>query len=88
MADQLNDMQMRALGNEGYIGSLNDRMIQWLKFEGAIGDALNDLWLSYLSAEPSSQINDKAFTWLTGLGYNQPNLADKQLQYWTDRANV
>lgn len=83
---QLNDAQMSALRKEGYTGSLNDMMIQWLKSTGAIGNSINDLWMSYLLLEPSTQLNDKMFSWLTGLGYEQSTLADKQLQYWTDRA--
>lgn len=87
MPTPLNDAQMQALRLEGYVGSLNDMTIQWLKADGALGSSINDLWMSYLSAEPSTQINDKMFSWLTGLGYLQSTLADKQLQYWTDRAN-
>lgn len=42
----LNDVKFDRLGALGFVGSLNDRELRWLQSIGAVGDAINDAWLS------------------------------------------
>lgn len=86
MSDQLNDLQMTALGNEGFTGQLNERMSAWLRSTGAVGTDLVDLWMSFLLLQPGGQRNQKTFNWLGSLGYTETDLPDRQYHYWSDRA--
>ena len=51
MSRQFNDLKSRALGMQGYTGSVNDREVQWLQgLTGATG-SVNDLWAALLDLE-------------------------------------
>jgi hypothetical protein len=87
-AAQVNGAQVAALKKEGYTGGFNLMTMQWLRFEGAVGDSLPQLWLSFLLVQPGEQRHQKEAAWLRGLGYIQSSLTDQQLAYWRDRALV
>jgi len=85
--DQIQTLKRRTLTQEGYSGSLPDMEAQWLRSEpGVTGDALPELWMSYLLLQPSDSLPDKQASWLRGLGHLQSNLPEQFHAYWLNRS--
>ena len=81
---QLNDCQYAALGTQGFVGSLNDRMLQWALANGATGGTLNDALFEMLGAQGGTgSLNDRWYMVLGTLGY-AGSRNDRELAFWCD----
>lgn len=68
-----------------YPGSINDKLMAWLKAGGATGGSLKDLWMDYLSAYPGT-FNDRLNAWLDAQGASGSTVSDKYNDYWVNIA--
>lgn len=82
MPDNFNDERLTAFTvATGLTGNVSDLEMAWLAGKGAAADSLNDRWGEYLDSVlvPAGQLNDRLYSWLTGLGYLEPQLNEKLL---------
>lgn len=82
----LNDLKFKALGDQGYTGSIGDRYLQWLQGNGATSDSIPDAEREVLAAQgvwvdPTRSLNDAWFLLLGNLGYTG-SLNDRWLAFW------
>ena len=66
-----------------YPGSVNDKLMAWLKAEGATGGSLMDLWMDYLSAY-SGTLGERMVAWLKAQGASGSSLRDLYNDYWVN----
>jgi hypothetical protein len=78
----IDDLVVATLSAEGYIGSLNDMVQEWLEHEGATGETLNELWHNHLDKleVPRGRLINRWKSWLNSLGHTNDSLS-----YWTTR---
>lgn len=81
---QLNDLRFQALRDQGFTGSTNDMLLQWLQANGATSGQLNDAWSEMLVSKGFSLvINDGWYALLGDLGY-EGQINDRELAFWSD----
>lgn len=79
----LSDEKFRALETLGFIGSVPDMEVAYLKSLGATGNALKDLWKSYLNGLGYlGSVTDMQFEWLFDIGC-VGSLTDRWMIYWS-----
>lgn len=84
------DARFAALRGQGYTGSVNDMLLQWLQAAGATSSALADAWrellVDVLAVGPGSayQRNDYWWQWLKANGYDTAgdHLNDMERLFW------
>lgn len=84
---QINDAAFKALGDQGFTGSLNDRMLLWAIFNGAVADSLNDALLQVWTVQSGTTgvLNDVMLAGMrTFTGLVDGTLNDVELQFWLD----
>ncbi len=85
MTASLNDLQMDALGVQGFTGSLDERMRQWAESKGgpsqaSLNDTLLGMWAVVSGATGS--LNDLERAGLVSLGFTQDSLNDQRHAFW------
>jgi hypothetical protein len=81
----INDIRFKALGDQGFTGSFNDRTLKWLKANGATSGNINDAWHQMLSAQGVASpfhVNDGWFQLLGNLGFTG-SINDREYAFWS-----
>jgi hypothetical protein len=80
----LTDARFNALRGEGYTGSVNSMLLQWLHIGGATSPALPDAWAQWLDIKlvDSGAFNERWSAYLGSQGHTGA-LNDRELQFWT-----
>ena len=87
--NQINDLIFLALA--AFTGeTLNERLISWLKSEGATGSQLTDLWNSFFDVKviTGTTYNDRMVKWLLSEGATGDTFNDLQYSYWRTRVET
>lgn len=65
-----NDIMFSELGDAGFAGGLNDRLINWLDDEGITAGTVADRWIAFLNAEgiTAGSLGDRKRAYYDSLG--------------------
>ena len=79
----INDLRFNWLRGEGYTGSVDDMLLQWLRDNGATSGNINDAWREFLAEQgfDSGNYTDDLYAYLGSLGYTGA-LTDRIYQWW------
>lgn len=80
---QLNDCRFDSLVAQGFSGTTNDMLLDWLQSNGVSAVQLNDAWYEFLVAQGMTvaTYNDMKFEWLGSLGFTGA-LNDREAGFW------
>ena len=85
----ITDARFQALQAKGYTGTTNDKILQWLRANGATAKNIPDAWTQFLAARGfggTKKRGDQQYAWLGSLAgmTTSKQISDRWLYFWNN----